>query len=105
MTKVEACPALQCGNLIAFTLAMSMVLPDCLMLNTSSPACKEVQQTAPDIISKRNIWINLVSCEKQAAPESRDVGEESVGTGTYSLFGTCHQHLHQQKGGIPSRAD
>lgn len=105
MTNVEACPALQSDKLLAFPLAMSMVLPDCLMLNTSSPAFKEVQQTAPDIISKRNIWIDLVSCEKQAAPESRDVGVESVGMGAYSLFGACHQHLQQQKGGIPSRAD
>ena len=93
MTAAKAHPALQCDNLFAFPLAMSMVIPDCVMLNTGSPAWKEAQQTALDVTSKRNMWINLVSCEKQAAPESRDVGVGSVWTAAYNSFGTCHQHL------------
>lgn len=105
MTTAKAYPALQCDNLLAFPLAMSTVLPDCLMLNTSSPAWKEVQQTPLDVTSKRNVWFSLVSCEKQAAPESRAVGVGSVGIGAYNSFGTSHQHLQHQKGSIPSRAD
>lgn len=105
MTATKACPALQCDNLFAFILAMSMVLPDCLMLNTGSPAWKEAQQTALDITLKRNMWIKLVSCEKQAAPESRDVGVGNVRTGVYNSFGTCHHHLQHKEGSIPDRAD
>lgn len=84
---------------------MSTVLPDCLMLNTGSLGWKEAQQTALDITSKRNTWIELVSCEKQAAPEDRDVGVGSVRTAVYNSFGTRHQHRQHQKGGIIGRAE
>lgn len=55
MTAAKAYPALECDNLFAFPLAMSMVLPDCLMVNMGRPAWKKAQQTALDITSKRNV--------------------------------------------------
>lgn len=62
------------GNLFAFPLAIIMVLPDCAVLSMSSSAWKEVQQVSLDVTCKRTVWFNVVSYEKQAAPESRAVG-------------------------------
>lgn len=100
-----ACPAWQCDNLLASPQAMSMALPDCLVLNTSNPAWQEVQQADPDISYERNLSVDLVSCDKHTAPESRDTEVESMGTGAYSLFRMYHQSLLHQEGSICSRPD